>query len=319
MSIRLEIANYFPELPGYSTEYEIKMICNGIEQKKGEYIIKTYPDNLIINDNIVVVSARQKEMYDKFIVEATDKITKEKAELTITPRKWKVNFEDDFDGDSLNTDIWSLFEYKHTNFNVKDGVLTLLAERIVKPSGKGIYTASGIRTLSKYSSIGGCFMARMKSPDRGGCNSAFWLMPEGEYTKDAFFMNKEFPDKGCSEIDIVEYSASYGAKFPITQHFWNRNTGEHLSRPYWGEVNKPIYNDYHDYACVWDTDGIYYYFDGKPMYANRDIITHKDTVAAYIVLSTNSGKIHEGLEWLGECTDDMFPFETAFDWVKAYR
>jgi len=320
LSIRLEIANYFPELPGYPTEYDIRMICNGAEREKGEYILKTYPDDLVVRDNIVVASAKHKETYDEFIVEATDKKTKGKAELVITPRKWTTVFEDDFDGEELDTDIWSLFEYQHTNYYVKDGALTLLAERIAQPSGKLIYTASGVRSQSKYSLVGGCFMARMKSPDRGGCNSAFWLMPEGVYTKDAFFMDKEFPDKGCSEIDIVEYSASFGSKFPITMHFWNRDTGEHLSRPFWGEADvPPIYNGYHDYACVWNTDGIYYYFDGKPVCANRNIISCKDAVAAYIVLSTNSAKIHDGLEWLGECTDDMFPFETAFDWVKVYK
>ena len=62
-------------------------------------------------------------------------------------------------------------------------------------------------------------MARMKSPDRGGCNSAFWLMPEGRYTRDFFFMDTEFPDVGCSEIDIVEYSPFSERNFRLPSTF----------------------------------------------------------------------------------------------------
>jgi len=130
---------------------------------------------MVVRDNIVVASAKHKETYDEFIVEATDKKTKGKAELVITPRKWTTVFEDDFDGEELDTDIWSLFEYQHTNYYVKDGALTLLAERIAQPSGKLIYTASGVRSQSKYSLVGGCFMARMKSPDRGAATPPFGL------------------------------------------------------------------------------------------------------------------------------------------------
>lgn len=316
-SIELVILNYFPELPGYSTEYEIGMICDGVQRQKSEYTLKVIPKGLVVRDNVVIATDQQKKTYDKFTVEATDKLTGKKAQMTITPRKWELNFKDDFDGDSLNTNIWTRFEYPHTNYYVRDGALTLLAERIFVDEDE-IYTMSGIRTLQKYSLKGGCFMARMKSPDKGGCNSAFWLMPEGSYKRDFFFMDTKLKNYGCSEIDIVEYSPFYGKEFPLTMHFWN-SSGAHTAKSYWGSCDDNIYEDYHEYACIWEQDGIYFYFDGKPVFANRDVDTHSRAVAAYIVLSVNSAKIHEGLEWLGPCTDDMFPFETKFDWVKTYK
>ncbi len=315
--IELKIVNYFPELPGYSTEYEIGMICDGNQRQKGEYTLKVTPKDLVVRDNVVIATDQQKKTHSKFVVEAVDKFTGKKAQLTITPKKWEVNFEDNFNGNSMNNDIWSLFEYEHTNVSVKNGALTLLAERLII-NGQVKYTSSGIRTLSKHSLKGGCFMARMKSPDKGGCNSAFWLMPEGRYTKDFFFMDTELDSMGCSEIDIVEYSPFYKKQFPITQHFWNRSSGAHKAKSYWVDCATNIYEDYHEYACIWEPDGIYYYFDGKPAVANRDIDTHSSAVEAYIVLSTNSAKIHDDLEWLGPCTDDMFPFATSFDWVKTY-
>jgi len=311
-SIELVILNYFPELPGYSTEYEIGMICDGVQRKVGEYTLKVTPNDLVVRENVVIASDQQKKTYDKFTVEATDKLTGKKAQMTITPRKWKLNFKDDFDGDSLNTNIWTRYEYPYTNYYVRDGALTLLAEHKDE-----IYTMSGIRTLKEYSLKGGCFMARMKSPDKGGCNSAFWLMPEGRYKRDFFFMDTKLKNYGCSEIDIVEYSPFYGKEFPLTMHFWN-SSGAHTAKSYWGSCDDNIYEDYHEYACIWEQDGIYFYFDGKPVFANRDVDTHSRAVAAYIVLSVNSAKIHEGLEWLGPCTDDMFPFKTKFDWVKTY-
>jgi hypothetical protein len=318
VDIKLEINNYFPELPGYSTEYEIKMMCGSEERKADEYTLKAAPNDLKIENNIVTATDGQKRTYDNFIITAIDKLTGEKAQITITPKKWRLNFEDHFPGSSLNPEIWSPFEYKNSREIVKDGVLKIFAERLEMPD-RVKYTTSGIRTHKRLSQKYGCFMARMKSPDRGGCNSAFWLMPEGTYTKDAFFMDGERTNMGCSEIDIVEYSAFYENKFPITMHYWDRDTGEHFSRLYWVETADKIYKDYHDYACVWEPDGIYYYIDGKPVVANRNIFTHEDAVDAYIVLSTNSAKLHDDLEWLGPCTDDMFPFETSFEWVKAYR
>lgn len=316
-TIELMIDDYFPELPGYSTDYKITMVCDGKVRKAGEYTLTVLPGDLVVKGNIITATDQQKKTHTNFVVTATDKFTGKKAELTIKPKKWQVNFEDNFTGDRINTSIWSNFEYEYSNASVDKGVLTLLAERLMI-GGKPKYTSSGIRTLSKYSLKCGCFMARMKSPDKGGCNSAFWLMPEGRYTRDAFFMDTEFPNVGCSEIDIVEYSAFYGNTFPITQHFWDSNGGQHRSRQYWGEIDEPIYNGFHDYACIWEPDGVYYYFDGKPVAANRYVNTHKNAVKAYIVLSTNSAKIHSGLEWLGPCTDDMFPFITQFDWVKTY-
>ncbi len=315
--IEIEIANYFPELPGYTTEYEISMFIDGKARSKGEYKLNVVPGDLTVKDNIVLATDQQKKNYAKFTVTATDNQTGRKAQLTINPKKWKVNFEDDFNGTSINSDIWSNFEYQHSNASVKNGALTILAERL-NIGGQIVYTSSGIRTRSKYSLKTGCFMARMQSPDRGGCNSAFWLMPEGRYTRDFFFMDTEFTNVGCSEIDIVEYSAFYKKEFPITQHFWDRNGSSHRSRQYWGVIDDFIYEGYHDYACIWEDDGVYYYMDGKPVAANRYVNTHEGAVSAYIVLSTNSAKIHAGLEWLGPCTDDMFPFATSFDWVKTY-
>jgi hypothetical protein len=315
--IEIGIANYFPELPGYTTEYEISLLVDGIAREKGEYKLSVIPGDIHVDGNIVRATDQQKKQYAMFYVTATDNLTGRKAQLTITPKRWNVNFEDDFNGSSINSDIWTNFEYQYSNASVRDGVLTLLAERL-NINGQIVYTSSGIRTRSKYSLKTGCFMARMKSPDRGGCNSAFWLMPEGRYTRDFFFMDTEFPDVGCSEIDIVEYSPFFGKEFPITQHFWDRYGGSHRSRSYWGKIDDFIYEDYHDYACIWESDGIYFYIDGKPVAANRFVNTHEDAVSAYIVLSTNSAKIHAGLEWLGPCTDDMFPFATSFDWVKTY-
>ena len=315
--IEIEIANYFPELPGYTTEYEISMFIDGKARSKGEYRLNVVPSELTVKDNIVLATDQQKKKYDIFTVTATDNQTGRKAQLTITPKKWNVNFEDNFTGTSINSDIWSNFEYQYSNASVKDGALTILAERL-NMGGQIVYTSSGIRTRSKYSLKTGCFMARMQSPDRGGCNSAFWLMPEGRYTRDFFFMDTEFTNVGCSEIDIVEYSAFYKKEFPITQHFWDGNGSNHRSRQYWGVIDDLIYEGYHDYACIWEDDGVYYYMDGKPVAANRYVNTHEGAVSAYIVLSTNSAKIHAGLEWLGPCTDDMFPFATSFDWVKTY-
>jgi beta-glucanase (GH16 family) len=136
---------------------------------------------------------------------------------------------------------------------------------------------------------------------------------------DAFFTDAEYPNMGCSEIDIVEYSPFFGNSYTATMHFWDRNTGEHLARGNWIETPQLIYPDYHEYACIWNEDGIYFYFDGKPYLANEAIFTPDDAVEAYTFLSNNSARIHEGLEWLGPCTDDMFPFVATFDWVRIYR
>lgn len=55
-SIELVILNYFPELPGYSTEYEIGMICDGVQRQKSEYTLKVIPKGLVVRDNVVIAT-----------------------------------------------------------------------------------------------------------------------------------------------------------------------------------------------------------------------------------------------------------------------
>ena len=128
-----------------------------------------------------------------------------------------IILNENFDGSTLNTDIWSfdvgkgprndgwgnneLQYYTDTdnNLQVNNGFLVITAKKEDFEGSE--YTSARIITQGKFDKQYGRFEARMKLPWGQGLWPAFWLL--GDDDEETTMVEEEWPDIG--EIDIMEF------------------------------------------------------------------------------------------------------------------
>lgn len=211
----------------------------------------------------------------------------------ITPSdNWKLAWQDEFDGDRINTRYWTLeqncwgggnneqqcYTNQQENAFVKDGLLHIVArkESFTGPDhpdgleGSGSktlpYTSARLRSKGKRDQKYGRFEVRAKLPSGQGTWPAIWMLPTE---------NKYGTWAASGEIDIVEavnlktQSDAPGAKsgelenrIHGTLHYgkaWPDNvySGIGVSLP--GGINPA--DDFHTYAIEWEEGEIRWYVD----------------------------------------------------------
>lgn len=245
-------------------------------------------------------------------------------------------WEDNFDGDALNTKYWnyeahepgwvnaewqsypSQKENETTgNIYVKDGKLTIQAKKTKNADGTYSYTSGRVNTQNKVDTKYGRFEARIKMPSGKGFLPAFWMMPTDEN------LYGQWPK--CGEIDITEVHGSQPDTAYSTLHF-----GEpHTQRQNTYTLKKSDFSkDFHVYACEWEPGEIRFYIDNKLFYTVNDWFTKKEgfdevTYPApfdqpyYIILN-----LAVGGSWVGY-PDETTAFgdnaQMVVDYVKVYQ
>ena len=185
---------------------------------------------------------------------------------------YKLIFEDNFDGTSLNEEYWSymtgngaeygnpgwgngeLQYYQKENVIVKDGKLTIKAKK--EKVGDFDYTSARIRTTKKVFFKYGRVEASIKLPAQKAMWPAFWMLPE-EYAYGGW------PDSG--EIDIMEanggskYGTTAALHYSVTKGADTYQTGYNAFNP---RDNQSI-DQFHVYAVEWEEEEFRFYVDDK--------------------------------------------------------
>lgn len=245
---------------------------------------------------------------------------------------YKLVWEDDFDGDSLNTENWN-YEYHDPgwvnaelqayvdspeNIYVKDGYLTIQAIK----HGEGdqaTYTSGRINTQNKQDYQYGRFEVRAKVPSGKGFLPAFWMMP----TDESYY--GQWPK--CGEIDVMEVHGSALNTSYSTLHFGEPHTQKQgtYTLP---KGAKNFGEDFHVYACEWDPDEFRFYVDGQMFYKVNDWFTKREGFGEvaypapydqpfYMILN-----LAVGGSWVGYPDEDTLFEDNAqlvVDYVKVYQ
>lgn len=203
---------------------------------------------------------------------------------------WELVFNDEFTGDSLNTDTWNYVtgyyinddpgtwgwgnnELEHytdsdRNVNVSDGTLNLTAYEEPKsfpqdPDRYAQYSSGKITTKDKFSFKYGRIDFRAKLPAGNGLWPALWLLPNDDtYGTWA----------ASGEIDVMEARGRLPGASSGAIHYggtWPANTN--ISGDYAFLNGERIDTDYHLYSLVWEEDMLKWYVDGDLFfYATSD-------------------------------------------------
>lgn len=244
---------------------------------------------------------------------------------TAFSQDYKLVWSDEFNEDSLNTDIWNFWigtayndelQYytpRNKNAYIEDGKLYLEAYRENYMGQE--YTSARISTDS--TSIGwqkGKFEARLKMPEGKGFWPAFWLMP---------IRNIGWPKGG--EIDIMEYRGNEPHTTSGAIHFWRggcesgtMECRKFLTDEYTNEGGK-LSENFYTYALEWTEDELIWYFEDEVYQRIRynDIETEFNPFSTpfYIILNLAVGGGF--LPNPDESTE--FPQALVVDYVRVYQ
>lgn len=196
---------------------------------------------------------------------------------------YSLTFEDNFDGDTYDTNIWhDCTEDKvrrggywvHDAVSVRDSNLVITTDyREDGALGEGWYTGaietnpvsySGDKEFGKgFTQQYGYFEARCKVPKIYGAWAAFWMMPSNNFKGDT-------PGSGAdgSELDIFESMYMY-----INDPLYQNSVTHAIHIDGYGEELKSmgskhfymenLYDEYHTYGLEWTPEEYVFYIDGK--------------------------------------------------------
>lgn len=199
-------------------------------------------------------------------------------------------WEDNFDGDSLDTTAWNYEPHEvgwvnnesqryvdqeendaasleNKNVIVKDGYLILQAHKYQYENGNVTYTSGRINTQNKQDFMYGRFEARLKVPYDNAFLPAFWMMP----TDESYY--GQWPK--CGEIDIMEVLGTSTNTAYGTLHYGEPHRESQGSRQL--SASEPDYSkSFHVYAVEWDPGEFRWYVDGELIHTENDWFTKVD-------------------------------------------
>jgi len=179
---------------------------------------------------------------------------------------YNLLWNDEFNSDKLNTDIWNyephapgwtneeLQEYTESTENVflEDGNLVIKAIKTPLENGGNHYTSGKITTQNKKDFMYGKVVVRAKAPEGVGLWPAIWMMP----TNESYY--GQWPK--CGEIDIMEVLGSDVKTAYGTLHY-----GEpHAEQQGVVKLDDDSFADsFHDYSVEWEPGEIRWYIDDE--------------------------------------------------------
>ncbi len=181
----------------------------------------------------IELSDKAENLFDKFVNIMIDVIHRvlvvirfpwnPKKDKSVDLSKFTQVFADEFEGDSLNMNVWTHYRqgvrkggyWENEQAFLRDGCLVIRSE--YKPDGKfgaGFYT-DRIDTRRKYEQTYGYFECRCILPAAEGLWSAFWLSSEN--IKDGT------PGKQGTEIDVFESPLYYRGRLGLNNNLVTSN------------------------------------------------------------------------------------------------
>ena len=261
------------------------------------------------------------------------------AESTAAPTKpatptpelegYNLLWSDEFDGDTLNTDIWTrevrepgwtnneLQEYRDSEENVfvRDGNLVLKAIK-TEQNGKPYYTSGKVNSQNKADFQYGKVVIRAKVPEGQGLWPAAWMMPKDE----SFY--GQWPK--CGEIDIMESLGNDTKISYSTIHYGEPHAEQQ------GTItldNGSFSSDFHDYSVEWEPGEMRFYTDDKLVLTVNDWFTaeegqdDKPYPAPFNQPFFVQMNLAVGGDWPGnpDASTDFDKAEFLIDYVRVYQ
>lgn len=270
---------------------------------------------------------------------ATEAVTEEAAAepeedtSAIQLEGYNLLWHDEFEGDELNTDIWTrevrevgwtnnelqAYVDSEDNVFVKDGNLVLKAIE-TEENGKKSYTSGKVNSQNKADFQYGKVVASAKVPRGKGLWPAIWMMPKDE----SYY--GQWPK--CGEIDIMEVLGSDVTKMYSTVHYGEPHAeqqGEYTIANVFEDGT--FETDFHEYSVEWEPGEMRWYLDDMLILTVNDWFSavegedDKPYPAPFDQPFFVQMNLAVGGNWPGD-PDEYTNFDTAefkIDYVRVYQ
>ena len=255
---------------------------------------------------------------------------KPKKKKTLELSEFDLVFEDHFDGEELNEEIWG--KYAEDGIR-KGGYWDLESQTFLKDScliirteykkegkfGEGYYTAN-VSSRGAYEQTYGYFECRCKLPAAEGMWSAFWLMTPmvGDFV----------PGKIGTEIDVFESPVWWRGKnrhernlVTSNLHYGGYKLGHRYKNVAVTRLNNP-YEEFNTYGVEWNENGYIFYINGDEVGRSKfgGVCRSPEYLRCTCEVDGTHGKPTFG--WSGKITraaEDELPADFVIDYVRAYQ
>ncbi|NLY90539.1 MAG: family 16 glycosylhydrolase [Firmicutes bacterium] len=238
-------------------------------------------------------------------------------------------WNDEFDGDSLNTEIWNMearpprwtnnelqeYTLSAENIFIRDGKLVLKAIKTQK-NGRDSYTSGKVNTMGKKDFMYGKVVVSAKVPAGQGLWPAIWMMP----TKESLYG----PWPRCGEIDIMEVLGNQPHIAYATVHYGLPHAQQQKFKVITDGTT--FADDFHEFALEWEPGEMRFYVDGELIHTVNDWYTALGGVEKPYPAPFNQNfylqlNLAVGGDWPGnpDETTDFTKAEFEIDYVRVYQ
>jgi len=252
---------------------------------------------------------------------SSDSNTKEKKEWDI--EGWELIWQDEFEADSLNPQLWKhetgghgwgnnekqFYTARQTNSYLEDGKLIICARRERYKGSQ--YTSA--RLNSRQGWTYGRFDIKAKLPQGVGTWPAIWMLPD-EWTVGT----GNWP--GVGEIDIMEHVGYDPGQVHASIHTeaYNHVKGTQKTAQIFEST---VFSKFHLYSLEWDQnsikvsldDSLYFTYQKEP---GADWKTWPFTQDFHILLNLAIGGNWGGVKGID---NSIFPAKFEIDYVRVYK
>jgi beta-glucanase (GH16 family) len=258
---------------------------------------------------------------------------------TVTTERWTPEFEDTFDGTTLDSSVWNDQKREHESVyaprtcartdpaarRVEGGVLKLGVAPDPEHTGEPCnYVNKGVAGQSTYmlnsqvateytrSFRHGIVAARMKPQRSKGMHSGFWLLPQGTKYVDGV------PEQG-TEIDVMEFfgengrgTETIGSRIHYYEANWLKvSLGQNFSTARRAlTTGKNWWDEFHVFSVEWTDSEYIFRVDGREYYRESKAVSQ---VPQYLVLSNLTSDYE-----LKDLSADKFGDTAQVDWVRVF-
>ena len=239
---------------------------------------------------------------------------------------WKLTFEDNFDGNSIDQSKWSFYgpnywdkqsHWSKDNVIVEGGLAKLRYERKTgfhndDPKGKrSDYAAGFLESYGKWTQRYGYFEARMKIPSAPGLWPAFWLMPDRGESAGPQWKRQDTANGGM-EFDVMENLTRWGAnRYNIAMH-WDGYMEAHKIGGHDRIYAEPDKDGFITCGLLWIPGLAVYYCNGKEVLRWDD--ARVSSIQSDMMFTLPQGG------WDNNAIDDSkLPADFVIDYVRVWQ
>lgn len=249
--------------------------------------------------------------------------------ITVAERTYELVWAEEFDGDALNLDDWTIevngsgggnnelqyYTDRSENIRVADGMLTIEAKK-EEYLGKS-YTSGRIITKNKQDFAYGKVEARLKVPTGVGTWPALWMLGYGSWPR-------------AGEIDIMEHVGYQPNKFHAALHTLNKNGMNGGNSKGTLELDEAAAEDFHIITMEWvenefmGFDRIHIYVDGVKLTTFAETTQLQDSGDwpfndnFYFILNLAIGGNWGGVQGVDDSMFDV-PVLYQVDYIRVYQ